>query len=102
MKRALQLVILFALAVSPVAGQVLRGAPKGGVPKGMPKGPKKGSLPKGAGPNAQVERLLEMSPEQRERALEKLPPQQQANFRKRFEQFDKLPPEERARRIEMW
>src|SRR4051812_20134910 len=45
--------------------------------------------PKGRGgqrlgaPGNPVERLMSMSPKQRDRVLEKLPPQQQANLRKR-------------------
>lgn len=38
-----------------------------------------------------VQRLLQMTPEQREQALEKLPPQQQAQFRQRLEQLDRRP-----------
>jgi Protein of unknown function (DUF3106) len=53
-------------------------------------------------PNENVERLLAMPPEQRERVLEKLPAARQNALRKRFEQFDKRPPEERARLLEMW
>ena len=52
-----------------------------------------GGVPKGqtrlASPDNPIDRLLRMSPEQRERAIEKFPAQQQANFRKRFENFDK-------------
>jgi hypothetical protein len=53
-------------------------------------------------PNGNVERLLAMPPEQRDRVLEKLPQNQQNALRKRFEQFDQRPPEERARLLEMW
>src|SRR5437762_420780 len=85
---------------------MLRPAAKG-LPKGLPKGMPKNGLPGGPGqkpgsPNPNVERLLAMPPDQRDRVLEKLPPKLQENLRRRFEQFDKLPPEERARRIEMW
>ena len=76
----------------------LRPAAKG-LPKGLPKKGMPGGQPSG---NANVERLLAMPPEQRDRVLEKLPTKQQENLRRRFDQFDKLPPEERARRIEMW
>jgi len=57
------------------------GIPAGGIPKAQT------SLPN---PDNPIDRLLRMTPEQRERAIEKFPPQQQANFRKRFESFDKL------------
>jgi hypothetical protein len=48
-----------------------------------------------------VQRLMAMPPEQRERVLEKLPPQQQANLRQRLEEFDKLPPAEKERRLQL-
>jgi hypothetical protein len=48
-----------------------------------------------------VQRLMAMPPEQRERVLEKLPPQQQASLRQRLDAFDKLPPAERARRLQL-
>jgi hypothetical protein len=50
----------------------------------------------------EVERLFAMSPEQRERILEKLPMARQTALRKRFAQFDQRPPEERARLLQMW
>ena len=49
-----------------------------------------------------VQRMMAMSPEQRERILEKLPPQQQANIRQRLENFDRLPPAEKARRLQLF
>jgi hypothetical protein len=81
------------------------GAPKG-MPKGFPKGemgqrlpaPKKMNMPN-PGP---VERLLAMPPEQRERVLEKLPSSEQQRLRRRFEQFDQRPPEERTRLLNQW
>jgi hypothetical protein len=108
MKLATGIVALWLLVALPAAvAQAQKAFPKGG-PKGVPKGmPKGDAMKKGGGgvrltPNPQVERLLAMPPEQRDRVLEKLPSNQQTALRKRFEQFDKLPPEERAHRIEMW
>lgn len=72
-----------------------KAAPNGGVPKKVP--PLRLAPP--AGP---IERLLAMSPEQRDRILEKMPPFRQAQLRKRFEQFDRRPPAERARLLRMW
>src|SRR5262245_38230032 len=75
-------------------------------PGGAAKLPRNGAELKGGprinAPNENVERLLAMPPEQRERVLEKLPAARQNALRKRFEQFDKRPPEERARLLEMW
>src|ERR1700678_1710141 len=63
-----------------------------------------GGAPKGAGkipnPDNPVDRLLRMTPEQRERALEKLPAQQQAAIRKWLENFDKQPQAQRERRLQ--
>jgi Protein of unknown function (DUF3106) len=66
--------------------------PKGGVPKG-------GAIPPGAArlvnPNNIAVRLLRLSPEEREHALEKLPNEKaRENARALFDWFDKLPKEE--------
>jgi hypothetical protein len=53
-----------------------------------------------ANPDNPVDRLLRMPPEQRERAIEKLPPQQQANIRKRLENFDKQTAAQKQRQLE--
>jgi hypothetical protein len=103
MKRVLQLGLVLLLAGAfGLPAQDLR--PGGASKKGLPKAEmKKGALPNRLNaPNGAVERLLAMSPEQRERVLEKLPPTQQENLRRRFEQFDKRPPEERARLLKAW
>jgi hypothetical protein len=87
------------------AKEALHPAPNGN-PGGAPKLPRNGEPKKNGprinAPNGNVERLLAMPPEQRDRVLEKLPQAQQNALRKRFEQFDKRPPEERARLLEMW
>jgi len=49
-----------------------------------------------------VQRMMAMPQEQRERILEKLPAQQQANIRQRLEAFDRLPPAEKARRLQLY
>jgi hypothetical protein len=104
MKHCLQIGLVLLAGTSMLSGQALR--PAGGAPKkGGP--PKTENLKKGAprmlNPgNGPVERLLAMSPEQRERVLEKLPPSKQTELRKRFEQFDKRPPEERERLLRQW
>lgn len=54
--------------------------PGGGVPKGAPR-------INNPGP---AQRLLQMTPEQREQALEKFPPQQQAQIRQQLDRLDKL------------
>jgi hypothetical protein len=69
--------------------------------------PRPPAAPKGAAkignPGASVaRRLMRVTPEQRERALEKLPPQQQAQIRQRLERFDKQPPQQRERMIQQY
>lgn len=75
-------------AVNPAQENAPRPAGKGPARLGNPSNP--------------VQRLLLMSPEQRERAIEKLPASQQERLRKLFEQFDNLPPAEKERRIRFW
>ena len=72
--------------------------PKGGSPKGLPK---QGNPARLNNPAHQFERLLSMTPDQRERVIEKLPPQQQERLRGRLEQFDRLPPAQKALRMEL-
>jgi hypothetical protein len=74
-------------------------APKGGAAR-MPaprNAAKTEGTPKKGGPGINnplnlVQRLGQMTPEQRERILEQLPPDKQAQLRQKLEQFDKLPP----------
>jgi hypothetical protein len=79
-------------------------------PNGQPK-PGAQSNPGGRGPAAggpklanpmanPVLRMMAMPPEQRERILEKLPPQRQAEIRQNLEKFDQLPAPEKARRLQ--
>jgi hypothetical protein len=93
-----------ALSSQPLHPAAKRGAPRSAPAKNMPKPaiPPKAGAGRLSAPNGAVERLLAMSPEQRERVLEKLPPSQQDKLRKRFEQFDARPPEEKARLLGMW
>ena len=65
-------------------------------------GPRPG--PAGRLPNPManpVLRMMAMTPDQRERILEKLPPQRQEQLRRSFDEFDKLPPQEKARRLQL-
>ena len=74
------------------------GQPKGGAPGGAPK-----AAAKGAGrlvnPGNVATRLFRMTPEERDRALEKLPPNQQENARKTLAWFDGLPKEQQANQL---
>jgi hypothetical protein len=54
-------------------------------------------------PDAQVNRLMNMSPEEREKFLANLPPERRENLEKRLNRLDQLPPEQKAelgRRLE--
>jgi Protein of unknown function (DUF3106) len=79
--------------------------PKGGKannPRFNPQ-PRNAGAPRLPNPLANpVQRMMAMSPEQRERILEKLPPKQQANIRQRLENFDRLPAVEKARRLQLF
>ena len=57
--------------------------------------------PKLGNPGTLVRQLIRMTPEQRERALEKLPPERQAEIRERLQQFDNLPKAEQERRLQL-
>lgn len=84
--------------------------PPGGrahVPRAVPKG-EKGPRPNAQGKRSPVEgiggaagspltRWNQMSPEQREKQLSKLPPERQAQIRERLGRFNALPQEERDR-----
>ena len=69
----------------------------------------KSGLPKGNVPRINnpgvAQRLLQMTPEQRERALEKIPPEQQDQLRRQLDKLDKLPQAEKdriANRLAAW
>lgn len=68
------------------------GAPKGG--GGTSKAGGGGGM---VNPLNPVQRMAQMTPEQRERILEQLPPQRQEQVRKQLEKFDNLPPAAKER-----
>jgi hypothetical protein len=78
-----------AKIVPPKVPKVEGGA-RGGVPKGAAKLPN---------PENPIEVLRRLTPEERERVLEKYPPKQQANIRKRLENFDNLPEAQKQRQL---
>jgi Protein of unknown function (DUF3106) len=67
--------------------------PNGGVPKGGAKL---------ANPGNVMERLAGMTPEQRERVLEKLPPARQSELRQRLADFDSRPPAQKERLLALY
>jgi hypothetical protein len=115
MTRAFQIGVVLLLAAASGLGEQKGGgkppkaAPTPGSAATKPNNPRSNPQPKnGGGPRLPnplgnpVQRMMAMTPEQRERILEKLPPQQQANVRQRLENFDRLPPDEKARRLQLF
>jgi hypothetical protein len=111
MKPALQsgavLIVAAVLAIgaqkeSPKKGPAMSAQrPASGQATVFPKTPPKQGPGRVPNPAHQFERLLSMTPDQRERVIEKLPPQQQERLRARLDQFDKLPPAQKAWRLEL-
>ena len=111
MKRSVQLCALLCLGT---AGLLLAEQVPA-KPKKIPRPPAAAKVPKApnpprpnaskklADPGASVARqLMQMTPEQRERALEKFPPARQAQIRQRLERLDNLPPQQRQRMIQQY
>lgn len=104
MNRAFQLAGAALLVVWPVwcADQKPKEAPPPKPPaaakKAAPKNPNAG-VPKNNVPRinnpGMAQRLLQMTPEERERALEKLPASEQTRTRQQLERLDRLPPAEK-------
>lgn len=70
--------------------------------RGGANNPGRGGAPKGGravvnNPFNPVQRLAQLTPEERERILEQLPPQRQAQVRKQLENFDRLPQAQKDR-----
>lgn len=77
-------------------------AARGGTPRnpppagrGNPNGPHIGN------PANPIQQLFRMSPEDRERAIEKFPPQQQKRIREQLDKLDKLPPAQKAQMMRL-
>jgi hypothetical protein len=101
MTRAFQIGGVLLLAAAPGLCEQTGGG-KANNPRFNPQ-PRSAGAPRLPNPLANpVQRMMAMSPEQRERILEKLPPQQQANIRLRLENFDRLPAVEKARRLQLF
>ena len=60
-----------------------------------------GRAPRLLNPGNVVQRLLQMTPEQRERAMEKLAPPRREQILRRLQQFDRLPQPERERQLRL-
>ncbi|HLK35018.1 MAG TPA: DUF3106 domain-containing protein [Terriglobales bacterium] len=85
--------LALCLATCPAAlGQARQNGPKGG--KHAEK-PPKAKQPKG-GKNAEtpIDEFMRMSPEERQKALNRLPPAQRKRLQERLQRFNQLPPGE--------
>jgi hypothetical protein len=60
------------------------------------------AAPKLANPGTVAQRLLQMTPEERERVLERFPPERQAQIRQRLQRLDSLPKQQQDRAIERY
>jgi hypothetical protein len=58
--------------------------------------------PKLGNPGNVAQRLLQMSPEERERILSRFPPERQAQIRQRLQRLDSLPKQQQDRAIERY
>jgi hypothetical protein len=112
MMRLLQIGGVLWLAAWSLAADQKGGAPKQ-APRNAPEAktvaPKNGAAPKGGGrvnppirmtnPGSMAAKLYRMTPEERERVVEKLPPARQEQLRKNLAYFDGLPKPEQERLI---
>jgi hypothetical protein len=99
---------LVEICVAVLLPACVPAAQGGGAPDHIPPPPARRLAPRKAlrpnpgklmNPANPLLRLLRMPPEQRDRALEKLPPAQQARARQALANFDKLPPNVKVRRL---
>lgn len=94
MKRFFEVGALALLPLLPITGAQREGS----APAAQPAAPRK--TPNITDPGASVAlRLLQMTPEQRDLALEKFPPDRQEQIRERLKQLDSLPQQRRQRLI---
>ncbi len=103
--------VIGLLALAAVVG-ICADQPKPAKPPPPPKAPARGGAPKGGNPKmgprpsnpaGWAARLYQLSPAERERALEKLPPAQQQGIRNQLKYYDSLPKDQQEmmlRRVE--
>lgn len=96
---SIPVIALAALLAAPAAGVAQR---RGPAPGRMGRGPaaerEPGVIPRPPGPGWELlDRFGKMSPDERRRALENLPPERRQRIEERLERFESLPPEQRER-----
>jgi hypothetical protein len=92
------LALTVALQAGPQASEKQKQVAKPNFKQGLPPGSKQIARPKTPAqiPDAQVNRLMKMSPEEREKVLANLPPQRREALEKRLARLDQLPAEQKA------
>ena len=85
---ALAAVALWMSLASPAVSQGRRG----GMARTRPTNPPRGAQA-GQGARTPIEEFETMSPEQRQKALNRLPPEQRQKLQERLDRFNELPPE---------
>ena len=72
-------------------------------PQGRPGGsPNMGKGPGGGNGPRPVEEFMRMSPDEREKELQKLPPGRQEKLREQLQRYDQMPPEQKQRLQRLW
>ncbi len=90
-------IVLAALIAAPPAGFAQRRPGPGRMGRG-PGAEREPGMPRPPGPGGEMlDRLGKMSPDERRRALENLPPERRQRIEERLERFESLPPEQRER-----
>jgi len=103
--RPISTAVLVLCACSAVKGQVHHPAGEGAhaakAPANAQAHPGKPGKGNTAGPRP-VEEFMRMSPADREKALEKLPPERQEKVRQQLQRYDQMPPERKAQLQRLW
>jgi hypothetical protein len=92
------LVLAYSLQAAPQGANKQKQVAKPNVKQGLPPASQPIARPKTPAqiPDAQVNRLMKMSPEEREKVLSNLPPQRRQALEQRLSRFDQLPTEQKA------
>jgi hypothetical protein len=98
------LIVLGLASSASLMGGQQKGRVAPAPPKPQAAKPQGGRAGKAGGPKQvqadQLEKLLNMSPEEREKALSKLPPAQRQRVQNRLDNLDRMSPEQRERNLE--
>src|SRR3974390_1879436 len=90
--------VLVALVVFTVAGGAAAFAQSKHGPSVNRTAPKRPARPQ-QNPVKELERFQKMSPDQRQKELDKLPPERRGRFEQQLNRFENLPPEQREKAL---